>query len=71
MKKPLILATGVILGAALSIGGNAFADSSINVSFNPLKIFVNSVDKTPANNQFNNNGSVVPAELIYSGTTYV
>jgi hypothetical protein len=67
MKK---FVSGVIVGAIIATTGAASA-GAIDVSFAPIKFFVNGVDKTPANNQFDNNGVKVPSQFIYNGTTYV
>ncbi|MEN1990296.1 NPCBM/NEW2 domain-containing protein [Paenibacillus hubeiensis] len=70
-KKLKYGVTGFTLGAVF-FGGIAFgATTKIEVSLDPIKFIVNGVDKTPLNGKFNNNGTVVPASLSYSGTTYV
>lgn len=70
-KKLKYGVAGFTLGAVF-FGGIAFgATSKIEVSLDPIKFIVNGEDKTPLNGKFNNNGTVVPASLSYSGTTYV
>lgn len=70
-KKLKYGVTGFTLGAVF-FGGIAFgATTKIEVSLDPIKFIVNGEDKTPLNGKFNNNGTVVPASLSYSGTTYV
>lgn len=63
--------TGFLIGAVF-FGSFAWAATNkIEVSFDPVKFMVDNVDKTPANGNFNNNGTSVPASIIYNGTTYV
>ncbi|WP_211749675.1 NPCBM/NEW2 domain-containing protein [Paenibacillus sp. Marseille-Q4541] len=70
-KKLKYGVTGFTLGAVF-FGGIAFgATTKIEVSLDPIKFIVDGKDKTPLNGKFNNNGTVVPASLSYSGTTYV
>jgi hypothetical protein len=62
---------GFLVGAVM-FGSVAYAaTTTIEVSFDPVKFIVDKVDKTPVNNEFNNNDRMVPASLIYNGTTYV
>ncbi|UOF91134.1 NPCBM/NEW2 domain-containing protein [Fodinisporobacter ferrooxydans] len=61
---------GLAIGASVSIGGIALAES-IQVTFAPVHFVVKGVDQTPINNTYNNNGTLVPASLIYNGNTYI
>ncbi|UOF91133.1 NPCBM/NEW2 domain-containing protein [Fodinisporobacter ferrooxydans] len=61
---------GIITGLCATIGSLALADT-IGVTFLPLHFIVNGVDKTPDQNIFKNNGTSVPASLIYDNTTYI
>lgn len=66
----LSFTAGVVLGVGIAVSGVAMA-VGIDVTKIPVKFIVNGDDRTPANNKFNNNGSIVDASFIYNGTTYV
>ncbi|WP_375104468.1 stalk domain-containing protein [Paenibacillus sp. RS8] len=71
MSKMKYAVSGFIVGG-LFFGSIGFAATSkIEVSFDPIKFIIDKVDKTPASNKFNNNGTTVPASIMYNGTTYL
>lgn len=71
LDKMKYAVSGFIVGG-LFFGSIGFAATSkIEVSFDPIKFIIDKVDKTPANNKFNNNGTMVPASIMYNGTTYL
>lgn len=71
ISKMKYAVSGFIVGG-LFFGSIGFAATSkIDVSFDPIKFIIDKVDKTPANNKFNNNGTTVPASIMYNGTTYL
>jgi hypothetical protein len=66
------LVSGFILGSVLFSGLTyAATTNSISVSLDRVKFIINGVDKTTSDGKFNNQGSIVPASFIYSGTTYI
>ena len=63
---------GFVAASVLTSSVAFAADESLKgVLKNTAKFIVNQVDKTPANNLYNNGKTNVPSSLIYEGTTYV
>lgn len=70
-SKAKYMVSGFLIGAVFFGSVAMAATSKIDVSFDAVKFIIDKVDKTPADNKFNNNGTNVPASLIYQGTTYI